>query len=208
MNIDQMYSDWSATYDSDHNLTRDLDRTVTQRLLSEFRFKVILEIGCGTGKNTAFLAGRAEILHALDFSAGMLLKARQRLQVGNVSFTIADLTRPWPCAPGFTDLIACNLVLEHIADLPSVFWQAGRALSEGGRLFISELHPFRQYLGTQATFQRAGAPVHIPAFVHHISDFLDAAARAGLSLSDLKEWWHSEDDGKPPRLVTFLFKKD
>jgi len=208
MTIDQMYSDWSATYDSDRNLTRDLDRTVTQRLLSESRPMTILEIGCGTGKNTAFLAGQAGRLHALDFSAGMILKARQRLQASNVSFTLANLTRSWPFAPGFANLIACNLVLEHIADLPPVFWQAHRALSNGGRLFISELHPFRQYQGTQATFQRTGAPVQIPAFVHHISDFLEAAAGAGLSLSYLNEWWHSEDKGKPPRLVTFLFEKD
>lgn len=208
MTIDQMYSDWSTTYDSDRNLTRDLDRTVTQRLLSEARFKTILEIGCGTGKNSAFLAGRAQWLHAMDFSPGMILKARQRLQASNVSFTLADLTHPWPCAPAFADLIACNLVLEHIAGLPPVFWQAQRALSVGGRLFISELHPFRQYQGTQANFQRAGAPVQIPAYVHNISDFLDAAAGAGLSLDYLKEWRHPEDEGKPPRLVTLLFKKE
>lgn len=208
MTIDQMYSDWSGTYDSDRNLTRDLDRTVTQRLLSEVHCKTILEIGCGTGKNTAFLAGQAGRLHALDFSAGMILNARQRLQAGNVSFTLADLTHPWPCAPGIADLIACNLVLEHIAELPPVFLQARRALSKAGRLFVSELHPFRQYQDTQATFLRDGVPVQIPAFVHHISDFLDGAAGAGLSLSYLKEWWHPEDEGKPPRLVTFLFKKD
>jgi ubiquinone/menaquinone biosynthesis C-methylase UbiE len=207
MTIDQMYSDWSTTYDSDRNLTRDLDRAVTRRLLSGVQCNTILEIGCGTGKNTALLAAHTLRLHAVDFSAGMILKARQRLLARNVSFTIANLTNPWPCAPGFADLIACNLVLEHIAGLPFIFSQAWRALKEGGRLFISELHPFRQYQGTKATFQRAGSQIQIPAFVHHLSDFLNAAGEAGLSLSSLKEWWHEEDQGKPPRLVTFIFEK-
>jgi len=56
-----------------------------------------------------------------------------------------------------------------------------------------------------AIFTREDAPVKIPAFVHHISDFLNAAVANGLALVQLNEWWHGEDEGKPPRLVTFMF---
>ena len=38
-----------------------------------------MELGCGTGKNTVWLAGRARALVALDFSDGMLTRARERL---------------------------------------------------------------------------------------------------------------------------------
>jgi malonyl-CoA O-methyltransferase len=43
--------------------------------------------------------------------------------------------------------------------------------------------------------------------VHHISDFFAAAAANGLELARMKEWWHAEDQNKPPRLVSFMFDK-
>jgi malonyl-CoA O-methyltransferase len=166
----------------------------------------IVEIGCGTGKNTSFLAELGASVTALDFSAGMLALAREKVKAANVTFVEADLTEPWPVEAHSADLVVCNLVLEHIEDLHFLFAQAARVLVPGGRFFICELHPFRQYLGTQATFQRADGAVLIEAYVHHISDFLAAAKGSGLELVSLKEWWHVEDEGKPPRLASFVFK--
>jgi malonyl-CoA O-methyltransferase len=105
------------------------------------------------------------------------------------------------------DLIVCNLVLEHLEDLRFVFSQAARVLQAQGRFLINELHPFRQYEGKKAMFDRGGEVTEIPAFVHHISDFVNAAANHGLRLVKLKEYWHAQDQGKPPRLVSFLFEK-
>ena len=77
----------------------------------------------------------------------------------------------------------------------------------GGRFFVCELHPFRQYLGKQATFQRVDGAILIDAYLHHISDFLAAAEANRFALASLKEWWHVEDEGKPPRLASFVFTK-
>lgn len=207
MKVQQAYAEWAATYDSDHNLTRDLDRQVTQSLLQNLRVKFVLEIGCGTGKNTALLASIAKKVQAIDFSEEMLAQARDKSAFQNVTFTLADINQPWPCEDRSVDLITCNLVLEHIADLSFVFAEAARVLIKGGRLFISELHPFRQYQGTQAHFTRNDEVTEIPAFVHHISEFLAAADANNFTLSQMNEWWHEEDKGKPPRLVSFMFQK-
>lgn len=204
------YDRWAVTYDADRNLTRDLDAAATRQILAGFGGETVLEIGCGTGKNTPFLAQLGRRVLALDFSPGMIAQARARLSasgVDDVSFILADLTRPWPCATGWADLIICNLVLEHIAGLAPVFAEAHRTLSARGRLFICELHPFRQYLGARATFQQGEARVEITATVHHVSDFLDAAERNGFALQELREWWHEEDANEPPRLVSLLFAK-
>lgn len=207
MNIQDAYTDWSATYDSDRNLTRDLDQQVALQEINRFRCKSILELGCGTGKNTPLLASAGEHVHALDFSAGMIEKAKAKVTLPNVTFEIADITKRWPSQNQTFDLIVCNLVLEHIEDLDFIFAEASRVLVEGGRFFICELHPVRQYLGTQARFQRAAETKHIAAFTHHTTDFTNAALANRLMLIEMKEWWHKEDEGKAPRLISFLFER-
>jgi ubiquinone/menaquinone biosynthesis C-methylase UbiE len=206
MNIQEAYTDWSATYDLDRNLTRDLDQLATRETLSNLCCKSILELGCGTGKNTALLAQIGEHVLALDFSEGMIDKAREK-SFDNVTFAVADITQPWACEDQSIDLVTCNLVLEHVRDLSFIFREASRVLVESGQFFISELHPFRQYQGTQANFLRNQQRTEIQAFVHHISDFLAAAAANDLKFVQMKEWWHEEDQNKPPRLVSFVFDK-
>jgi ubiquinone/menaquinone biosynthesis C-methylase UbiE len=205
MSVRDAYNTWSASYDSDRNLTRDLDAIVTRDLLSQRRYRAILELGCGTGKNTALLVRLGERVQALDFSAGMIAQAQAKIAAEHLSFALADLTERWPCADRSVDLIVCNLVLEHIADLDWIFAEAARVLLPDGQFFLCELHPFKQYQGAQARFQRDQQQVLIPAFVHHISDFLKAAASHGLRLQRLDEWWHAEDQNTPPRLVSFIF---
>ena len=208
MSVRSSYNRWSDTYDSDTNATRDLDRMVLRRVLGKSRFKFIIEVGCGTGKNTELLARLGRKVQALDFSPGMLAKAGEKLgSRPNVTFAVADVTRRWPCRNGSADLVTVNLVLEHVRGLTPVFSEAARVLARRGWFFVSELHPFRQYQGTVANFRRGSRKTRIPAHVHHLSDFLEAGRRAGFALKSMQEWWHEKDAGKPPRLVTFLFEK-
>ncbi len=128
MSVKEAYSEWSATYDVDRNLTRDLDRQVTRESLEHLHCKSIVEIGCGTGKNTPLLAKIAEKVLAIDFSQAMTDKAKEKIQADNVTFSVADVTGEWPCADQSADLIVCNLVLEHVADLSFIFSEAFRCL--------------------------------------------------------------------------------
>lgn len=209
MSISTAYTNWSNTYDTDRNLTRDLDQTVTREMLAEHHPATILELGCGTGKNTDFLAQIGGHVYALDFSEGMLTQARAKILPvhPNVTFTLADLTQRWPCPDESIDLVVCNLVLEHIPDLDFIFGEAHRVLAKGGEFFVCELHPFKQYQGRKATFQHGGQQVEITAFVHHLSDFLGASEKAGFAMKRFKEWWHAEDHEHAPRLVSLLLGK-
>lgn len=208
MSIRNAYNAWSQTYDSDENLTRDLDRQVMLEALAGRRFSSILEISCGTGKNTSLLARIGERVHALDFSEGMIEKARENVNAANVKFSMADLTQRWPCTDGAYDLVVCNLVLEHIENLSFIFSEASRVLLPGGQFLVNELHPFRQYEGKKARFQSETGIIEIPAFVHHISEFLKPATQSGLSLLQLDERWHPADPpARPPRLISLLFEK-
>jgi ubiquinone/menaquinone biosynthesis C-methylase UbiE len=208
MNVRDAYDEWSLSYDSDQNATRDLDGIVLERLLGKSHFDSIVEIGCGTGKNTELLSRLAGNLVGLDFSAGMLERSKAKLRhLSNVTLLIADITNRWPCTDHSANLVTCNLVLEHVSDLSPVFTEAARVLAPGGLLFVSELHPFRQYGGTVANYTRDARITKVPAFVHHISEFLETAQRSGFKLESFKEWWHDKDQNKPPRLASFVFAK-
>ena len=207
MSIQKAYNEWSDSYDGDTNLTRDLDQQVTREALANLHFSSILEIGCGTGKNTFFLSQIGDQIHAVDFSQGMIEKAKEKVRAENVQFSIMDITKRWRLDDGSFDLIACNLVLEHMDDISFAFSEAFRVLQSNGRFFINELHPFRQYGGKKARYQKDGEAIEVDAFVHHISEFLKAATDNGLSLIKLNEYWHEEDQNKPPRIISFLFEK-
>lgn len=209
MSIESSYDRWSAIYDTNRNRTRDLDAQVMRARFGRSRFKHVLELGCGTGKNTGLLAEVAEAVQAFDFSEGMLTQARTRVTSAHVVFQRQDLSKvPWSVESASMDLATFNLVLEHIELLDPLVAEAARCLVPGGVLHVSELHPFRQYEGTQARFEdEAGNEVKVAAFTHHVSEFVEAGQRAGLRLERLNEWWHEEDAGRPPRLLTLELVK-
>lgn len=175
------YDAWARTYDRDQNLTRDLDAAAARKALSGLKPKALLELGCGTGKNTVFYARLARRVEALDFSAGMLSRARAKVKSRNVSFSLADLSRLWPVPGSSFDLAACSLVLEHIADLRFFFREAARVLRPGGAIFVCELHPMRQYLGGRARFRRGRRSQDVPSFLHDVTDPM-----SGFSLRDVE----------------------
>ena len=205
MDTKQAYNLWAATYDSVVNKTRDLELVAGQQMLAAVDFSKVLEIGCGTGKNTTWIVERTKDLTAVDFSDGMLNIAKEKIKDGHVKFQQCDLTRPW----GFTNnsLIICSLVLEHIEHLDFIFEQAAVALQTNGCFYICELHPYKQLEGSRAKFEKGNKLVELEYFIHHITDFFSAATKNDFQCISLKEWFDENDRSTTPRLVSFLFQK-
>ncbi len=208
MSVRHAYDRWAANYDGDRNLTRDTDARAVRSLLGGRRFDAAIEAGCGTGKNTPFYASIAAALTALDFSAEMLARARARVTEPHVTFAQHDLADPWPVRAGTADLVAFDLVLEHFESLDGVLGHAAAATRAGATLLVSELHPYKQLQGSQARFATEAGEEKVAAYLHHASDFVRAADRAGFMLRALDEWWHeSETRALPPRLLTLAFER-
>lgn len=205
MNIKKAYNTWAANYDADKNLTRDLDAEVVRKEFAKNRFDSILEIGCGTGKNTVYFSKISNKVIALDFSENMISKAREKVNLENVSFIVSDITKEWEIGNDKFDLITFNLILEHIENLETIFLQTKKHLKPNGVVFLSELHPFRQYDGKKAVYVDNGMNKEIDAYIHNISDFIDSAKLNGLKLSELKEYWHEQDQNKLPRILSLKF---
>ena len=208
--IEHAYDEWSRAYDTDRNATRDLDAHALRAQELQLDGADVLEVGCGTGKNTVWLAARARSVLALDFSAGMLAKARERVSSDRVAFVRHDLHQRWPAGDGAFDVVVIDLVLEHVEQLRPVFAEAARVLRSGGRLFVCELHPYRQLVGSQAQYVPAGGaePQRIKAFRHAVADFLYAGLAAGLRLTRADEWHDGgAPAGTPPRLFSTVWQR-
>lgn len=205
------YDSWAESYDRDANRTRDLDAEVLRRHELDIAGRDVLEIGCGTGKNTEWLAAHADTVIALDISSEMLSRARKRVTEKNVSFIQHDIQRTWPVPDESVNAVIGNLVLEHVNNLRIIFLEAQRVLRPNGTLFLCELHPFRQLLGSQAEYTdpKTGGRLKVEAFRHDIADYINTGIESGLRLARVGEWWDKQDraKGAQPRLFSVQFTK-
>jgi len=99
--------------------------------------KTVADLGCGVGMLLPFLSKRFRKVAAIDFSAGMLRRARRKVRATNVSFRRADMTDLSRFRERFHVTIAVNSVL---APSPR---QVNKILSE----VRSTLKPGGQFLG-------------------------------------------------------------
>jgi malonyl-CoA O-methyltransferase len=208
--VEAAYDRWAESYDSAPNATRDLDAVALRAQPLALAGADVLEVGCGTGKNTGWLAMEARSVLAMDFSRGMLSRARGRVRSERVQFVRADLRTPWPVADQGFDVVVADLVLEHLEHLGPFFREAARVLRDRGRLFVCELHPVKQLLGSQARFAapETGEVVLVPAHLHSVSEYLNAGIEAGLRLARAEEWREeAAPPASPPRLLSLLWHR-
>ncbi len=202
------YDQWSGDYDTMLNKTRDLEAIALRQTIAGIPMGRVLELGCGTGKNTEWLVTQAERLTGIDFSDAMLEKARSKITSDTVEWLGADIREEWPVPAQAFDLVTCSLVLEHIADIDFIFKEARRVLSPKGVFYIGELHPFKQYQGSRARFETETCTIELECFVHHVSDFFNSAIKHHFQCLRLEEWFDEASQIKPPRLISFLFQQD
>ena len=199
------YDSWAYRYDNNINLTRDLDKTVTMESLSNIDFFKVLELGCGSGKNTEWLITKADKLVGLDFSKNMLDLARRKVKTDKVTFINADLNENWPINDNSFDLAVTNLTLEHIEALDHFFNSLFMKLTQGGKCFVCELHPKKQLSGSKARFEENGSEIELDVYYHSELEYIESAEKAGFNLIAKKDWYDNEKD--VPRLISFLFEK-
>jgi ubiquinone/menaquinone biosynthesis C-methylase UbiE len=203
------YNDWAETYDIVQNHTRDLAAKVLRQLNLNLDGRKVVEVGCGTGRNTTWLAERAAEIVGLDFSEEMLAQARSRVNDPRVRFIQHDARMTWPLADSSADVVIAMLILEHVEKLEPVFAEAARVLNNGGQFFLCELHPMRQLTGGQAQFSntRTGERQLISAFLHDVSDYVNAGLSSGLKLEHMGEWRDAEAQASSqPRLLSLTFR--
>ena len=206
-NVKDSYDSWANQYDTNFNKTRDLESICLQKILSGRNFHSVLEVGCGTGKNTAWLQGRSMYVLGVDLSEEMLKKAKEKIKSPKIEFRLADINDGWTFTDKLFDLVSFSLVLEHISNLDFVFTEASNHLNPGGFIYLGELHPFKQYTGSKARFDTATGTQVVECYNHSISEFIQAGYLNNLQLVDLQEYFDEDDQNSIPRILTMLFQK-
>lgn len=207
MNVETAYNSWSEQYDTNENKTRDLEAISLRKMLAGNQFKHCLELGCGTGKNTAWLINICTQITAIDLSEGMLEKAKEKIQSDKVAFHIVDILKDWTFSNCKYDLVTFSLMLEHIEDLESIFQKLAAVTEKGSKVYIGELHPFKQYAGSKARFETATGTEVVTCFNHHVTDFITAAKNNGFTLLLIDEQFDEGDRNQIPRILNLLFEK-
>lgn len=183
------YDRWAAVYDTDGNPLVALEEPRMDALLGEVRGLSILDLGCGTGRHSIRLARAGAQVDAIDFSAEMLNRAREKAHGLPVRFHVHDLTTRLPFESGRFDRVVCGLVLDHIHELNGFFAEVKRLCNPAGFAAISIMHPAMMLLGVQARFTdpHTGQKVYPKSAPNQVSDYINSALAAGLRIERFTE---------------------
>jgi ubiquinone/menaquinone biosynthesis C-methylase UbiE len=184
------YDRWASIYDREANPLVALEEPVVREALGDVAGLAVLDLGCGTGRHSLWLARAGAAVTATDFSAGMLDEARRKPGAETVRFLVHDLHEPLPFVGGSFDRVVSGLVLEHLRELGAFFAEAHRVLRPGGRAVVSAMHPAMFLKGVQARFTdpSTGEKVQPGSVAHSLGDFVMAAVRAGFALEAVGEY--------------------
>jgi SAM-dependent methyltransferase len=171
------YDLWANSYDRTLNPIVVMDARHSLRILEPTAGELILDAGCGTGRNLGTILAAGARAVGIDFSANMLAEARAH---SGADLLAADLQRPLPFADACFDAVLCALVGEHLTQLEQCLIEFRRVLKPGGRLIFSVYHPGLAAAGIEANFERDGIEYRLGAQPYSVQDYLDATSGAGF----------------------------
>lgn len=201
------YDRWSEIYDQEINPLVMIEEPQLASLLGDVRGLDLLDVGCGTGRHAIRLGREGARVTGVDFSTGMLEKARGKSGAESVRFLAQDATGALPFeAAAFDRVISC-LVVDHVRDLQAFFAELRRVCRRDGFMVVSVMHPAMMLKGVQARFQdpQTGVEVRPESVPNQISDYVRGATSAGLRILDLSE--HAADHAliaRAPRAEKYL----
>jgi len=200
------YDRWAEVYDTDGNPLIAIEEPEAARMMGEVRGLTVADIGTGTGRHALRMARDGARVVAIDFSLGMMARARSKPGAERVAFVCADCLT-LPLLDSSFHRVISGLVVEHIAALDRYFNELGRICRPDGFIVVTNLHPAMNLQGVRARFNDSatGAKVYPAGRDHLISDFVMAARRTGLVIDEMVERTMTADIvGKAPRAERYV----
>jgi len=184
------YAEWSQFYDAMPNALIEGEQATIESLLHGLPHGRALDAACGTGRITALLAALGHDVIGTDTSPEMLSVARRKLP--DVDLRHGDV-QDLPFDDRSFDVVTCSLALAHFEKLDPAIDELTRVTKPGGRVVISDIHPFAVLLAGQASYMGAdGAAGVIRNHVHLPGAYLERFHSAGLHVRSCAEPVHTE----------------
>ncbi len=182
----EAYDIWSSSYDvQPGNLMLDLDEIVFCDLIKkvELQDKLIIDIGCGTGRHWQKLyAKQPSALIGYDVSEGMLQQLKTKF-FSAITYHATDnfLTEVDTAS---VDCIVSTLTIAHIQNMPEAIESWIRVLKNGGDLIITDFHPDLLAQGGRRTFKQGNKQVAVVNYAHPVEAIIKTASEHGCKLID------------------------
>ena len=182
LQIRRHFGQAAAGFDDVAVLAREAGKRLFESLdyLDDRQPEVILEVGCGTGRNAALLKKRwprARVI-ALDSALPMLRQAKAQAGWWKPFQRVAGDAAQLPLADASVDLLVSNLCLPFVNDLADTLAGFRRVLKPDGLLLCSTYGS--ETLGElDHAFAQADTLPHVHPFAP-IASFGDALMRAGF----------------------------
>ncbi|MGW3085800.1 class I SAM-dependent methyltransferase [Streptomyces sp. NPDC001108] len=179
------YASWSTVYDSLPSSYIEVEEPVVAAILDGLAPGTALDAACGTGRQTRTLAARGHRVIGVDQSRHMIAKAREHTP--DAEYRVGRLER-LPVDDDSVDLAVCSLAMTHLPDLAPAVAELARVVRPGGRIVVTDLHPFVIALQGQCLFVHGAEELaFVRNHVHLPSHYLDAFGRAGLRVRGCRE---------------------
>ncbi|KAL8790688.1 MAG: hypothetical protein Q9213_000536 [Squamulea squamosa] len=200
----EAYDQWAATYDTDGNFLQALDSIMMDEIMPYFLSVLpsgpkLVELGCGTGRNTVRLQSvLGATVWGLDNSRSMLEIAMRRCRSTRESlpdtykaefqeFAVRDIlsfeetASTWDAMKD-ADAIVSTLVLEHIP-LEQFFMVCSKLVRTGGHVIITNMHADMGAI-SQAGFvdPATGTKVRPLSYAHTVKELVTCASEWGFTL--------------------------
>ena len=194
----------------------NIERPALERLIGEIKGARLLDLGCGSGTYSTWLAERGARVVGIDLSSTMISLARAKDR--ELELCVADISKPLPFSEAEFDTVFTATALHYVENLGNALIEIAKVMKPEAQLVASALHPMStsrfpgqsvepvgwesrhsweaQYFGSPT--RRIETPwlgfgdvssegQRITCYHHTTADYFGAIRSAGLTITDLVE---------------------
>jgi len=145
---------------TDDSFSDNIERPALAALMGEITGARALDLGCGSGTHSTWMAERGAQVVGCDLSSTMLRLAHERARERGVELELclADITQALPFADAMFDLALTATALHYVAELATTMREVARVLQPGGCLIASVLHPMSTARFPRLNAEQTAAP--------------------------------------------------
>jgi malonyl-CoA O-methyltransferase len=182
---------WSSTYDASPNALLALDMRVVAERLGPLEGLRVVDIGCGTGRWTAYACEQGAIAIGVDACDEMLRAAARKSSIAH-SLILAEASS-LPVRNSAADLALCSFAFSYFPNPTLALSEMTRVTRPGGRVVVSDLHGAAIEAGWKRTFRSGDNVYELKHFSHSTRHLKSTAKQLGLQL----DWEISVCLGQP-----------